>query len=62
MSTTSETTRTFALSTIPAMSLEEQPPFRPRVVTDLSSAGLNFAQVEGLVLKFLQNFGVASGR
>ena len=62
MSTTSETTRTFAPSTIPAMSLEEQPPFRPRVVTDLSSAGLNFAQVEGLILKFLLNFGVASGR
>ncbi len=44
------------------MSLEKKPPFRPKVVTDLSSAGLNFAQVEGLVLKFLLNLGVASGR
>ena len=62
VSTTSESTSTFAPSTIPATSLEEKPPFRPKVVTDLSSAGLNFAQIEGLVLKFLLNIGVASGR
>ena len=62
VSTTSESTSTFAPSTIPATSLEKKPPFRPKVVTDLSSAGLNFAQVEGLVLKFLLNLGVASGR
>ncbi len=37
-------------------------PFRPAAVADFAQAGLNFAQVEGLVLKFLMNIGVASGR
>ncbi|HMB05659.1 MAG TPA: AAA family ATPase, partial [Isosphaeraceae bacterium] len=36
--------------------------FRPRPVPDFEDAGLNFAQVEGLILKFLLNVGVASGR
>jgi predicted ATPase with chaperone activity len=37
-------------------------PFRPKPATDFQSAGLNFAQIEGLVLKFLLSIGVASGR
>ena len=37
-------------------------PFRPKPVADFKDAGLNFAQIEGLVLKFLINIGVASGR
>jgi hypothetical protein len=49
-------------STIPAFSLEEKPAFRPALAHDFDSAGLNVAQVEGLVLKFLLGFGVASGR
>ncbi len=49
-------------STIPAFSLEEKPAFRPSQAHDFDSAGLNVAQVEGLVLKFLLGFGVASGR
>ncbi len=36
--------------------------FRPKAVADFAQAGLNFAQVESLVLKFLLNIGVASGR
>ena len=36
--------------------------FRPKAVESFDQAGLNFAQVEGLVLKFLINIGVASGR
>jgi len=37
-------------------------PFRPKPVHDFDQAGLNFAQVEGLILKFLLSIGVASGR
>jgi predicted ATPase with chaperone activity len=37
-------------------------PFRPKPVADFNQAGLHFAQVESLVLKFLLNIGVASGR
>lgn len=36
--------------------------YRPKPVTDFEAAGLNFAQVESLVLKFLMNVGVSSGR
>ncbi len=36
--------------------------FRPKPVHDFEEAGLNFAQVEGLILKFLLSIGVASGR
>src|SRR5438270_2910849 len=41
---------------------DTKPPFRPRPVADFASAGLNLAQVESLVLKFLMNVGTASGR
>ncbi|HEX8202967.1 MAG TPA: AAA family ATPase [Isosphaeraceae bacterium] len=37
-------------------------PFRPQPVADFQAAGLNPAQVEGLVLKFLLGAGVATGR
>lgn len=36
--------------------------FRPLAPSSFEEAGLNFAQVEGLVLKFLISIGVASGR
>ena len=36
--------------------------FRPKPAPDFEAAGLNFAMVEGLILKFLLNVGVASGR
>ncbi len=36
--------------------------FRPRRPTDLASAGVTSAQVEGLILKFLVGMGVATGR
>jgi hypothetical protein len=49
-------------STIPAFSLDEKPAFRPQQAHDFDSAGLNLAQVEGLILKFLLGFGIASGR
>ncbi len=49
-------------TTIPALDEGPKPAFRPRPVTTFDEAGLNFAQVEGLVLKFLLNIGVASGR
>ena len=44
------------------VSARPQGPFRPRPVASFDQAGLNFAQVESLVLKFLMNIGVASGR
>ena len=51
----------FEPTTLPSLVLDEKPRFRPKAVTDLESAGLNTAQVEGLVLKFLMNNGNASG-
>ncbi len=51
-----------APSTLPAVDLGEKPTFRPQPVTDFASAGLTPAQVEALVLKFLLNVGMASGR
>jgi hypothetical protein len=51
-----------APSTLPAVDLEEKAAFRPKPVADFAAAGLNPAQVEGLVLKFLLNIGLASGR
>ena len=36
--------------------------FRPRPVADFEEAGLNPAQVEGLILKFLLGIGLSSGR
>lgn len=49
-------------STIPSVSLAGKTPFRPRQVSDFQSAGLSPAQLEALVLKFLLNVGMASGR
>src|SRR5258708_1147592 len=40
----------------------ERAVFRPRRPTDLASAGLNTAQVEGLILKTLLCVGIATGR
>ena len=50
------------ISTIPQPLCPKKAPFRPRAVNDFAEAGLNFAQVEALILKFLLNIGVASGR
>jgi hypothetical protein len=49
-------------STVPALSDRPRQVFRPKPVSDFVEAGLNHAQVEGLILKFLVNIGVASGR
>jgi hypothetical protein len=49
-------------STVPALSTGPREQFRPKPVSDFEEAGLNHAQVEGLILKFLVNIGVASGR
>src|SRR5262249_115502 len=49
-------------STIPSLDLEEKAPFRPRPVYTFAEAGLTPAQVESLVLKFLLNIGMATGR
>ena len=49
-------------STVPARIAASPAPFRPLAVSDFQEAGLNVAQVESLVLKFLVNIGVASGR
>src|SRR4051812_38592041 len=56
------TVSSFQPSTIPSFSIEEKEAFRPRPANDFVTAGLNSAQIEGLVLKFLLNFGNASGR
>src|SRR5437899_2114188 len=50
------------LSTVAQTVKKTHTPFRPRPMTDFAGAGLNFAQVESLVLKFLIGIGVASGR
>lgn len=53
----------FGPSTLPSYaSATPKVPFRPKAVTDLASTGLNITIIEGLVLKFLQNAGIASGR
>jgi predicted ATPase with chaperone activity len=49
-------------STIPALNHGPRAPFRPKPVSDFAEAGLNYAQIESLILKFLLNIGVASGR
>jgi hypothetical protein len=41
---------------------EAAPRFHPRPATDFASAGLTSAQVEGIVLRFMQTTGKASGR
>jgi predicted ATPase with chaperone activity len=50
------------VSTVPSPPKPVKTQFRPRPVASFEEAGLNFAQVESLVLKFLMNIGVASGR
>jgi predicted ATPase with chaperone activity len=37
-------------------------PFVPKAVADLEGTGLSYALIEGLILKFLVNAGMASGR
>ncbi|MEW4567524.1 AAA family ATPase [Tautonia sp. JC769] len=49
-------------STLPSFESPAGDRFRPKVVTDFASAGLNPAMVESLVLKFLLGVGVSSGR
>jgi predicted ATPase with chaperone activity len=55
-------TLTSAPSTVPALGGMPKVPFRPKPVNTFDQAGLNFAQIESLVLKFLMNIGVATGR
>jgi predicted ATPase with chaperone activity len=42
--------------------LEDRRPFRPAPVASFEDAGLDYALVESLILKFLLNLGTASGR
>ena len=51
-----------AIATAPKQASPVRIPFRPKPPADFEEAGLNFAQVESLILKFLLNIGVASGR
>ena len=53
---------TATISTLPSIVEEKKIAFRPKPVRDFEEAGLNYAQVEGLILKYLLNIGVASGR
>lgn len=50
------------ITTVPQPLSAPKVAFRPRPVADFVAAGLHSAQVESLVLKFLLNIGVASGR
>lgn len=52
----------FEPSIVPSLDTEPKEVFRPRPANDFVTAGLNSAQIEGLVLKFLLNFGNAAGR
>jgi predicted ATPase with chaperone activity len=49
-------------TTVPELIPASKVPFRPKAVQSFEEAGLNHAQIESLVLKFLLNIGVASGR
>lgn len=50
-------------TTIPSFaSTVSRAPFKPRPVSDFAGTGLNIALIEALVLKFLLNIGLASGR
>ena len=49
-------------TTTPSTPTEPKPPFRPRPIRDFATAGLSPALVESLVLKFLLNVGMATGR
>jgi predicted ATPase with chaperone activity len=55
-------TLTAVSGAVPTSSEAPRETFRPRPVSTFEEAGLNHAQIEGLVLKFLGNIGVASGR
>src|SRR5438045_2250008 len=46
----------------PPVSENPRAPFRPKPVRDFDDAGLHYTLVESLVLKFLLNNGIASGR
>jgi predicted ATPase with chaperone activity len=50
------------LGTVASPVAKAKAPFRPLPASDFLDAGLDFAQVESLVLKFLINVGQASGR
>ncbi len=50
------------ISTMPSIHEQVKVSFRPKPVRSFDEAGLNYAQVESLVLKFLLNIGIASGR
>jgi predicted ATPase with chaperone activity len=49
-------------STIPQQIASKKTPFRPRPVSSFEEAGLTYGQVESLILKFLANISVATGR
>jgi predicted ATPase with chaperone activity len=49
-------------STVPQPIATQRVPFRPKSVSSFEEAGLNNAQIESLILKFLLNIGNASGR
>lgn len=49
-------------STVPNALAPARKAFRPKPVSSFEEAGVNNAQVESLILKFLMNVGVASGR
>lgn len=49
-------------TTVPSLGDSKKIPFRPKPAYTFEEAGLNFAQIESLVLKFLLSIGVASGR
>ena len=49
-------------SNVPALADGPREVFRPIPVNDFTEAGLNYAQIESLILKFLLNIGVSSGR
>jgi predicted ATPase with chaperone activity len=51
-----------ATLSVPERAEQTRARFRPLPVSSFEEAGLNFAQVEGLILKFLLNIGVAAGR
>src|SRR5947209_4406619 len=51
-----------APSIMPAMPTVSKAPFRPREPGSFEDAGLNHAQLEALVLKYLMGVGMATGR
>ncbi len=51
-----------SISVLPSFVKAPKAPFRPRAVNDFDEAGLNYTQIESLILKYLATIGVASGR